>query len=979
MARKMKKTTTQTQVIESMEDTSPKQDKPSTPPQQAQYFMASHNLSPGVTSGHFGLVEKIGPDGIIGWVFNAESLGTPLVIHAYLGKYLIGKVLANLPRDDVATLLGRQVNPGFTMKWSEVKIPQEVDNLQDTQQLNIRFVVGTTNCLLGYKKSELPVAGKVVEWSNTDVKKRGCMGGGNLVEAPAIMANEIGAREKDNTLKGQGADAADQYPSNNIKYHIECAIPVSDGLVLIGWIDDRFVDIPKIYVSLPNGTIFEHPFKNNHEDVILVRTYRPDVIKVLEHNEADNALLGFVIWLPIAPKLLSKFGVAFDKRSKSATHVSISRLDGATSGLASLQIHSGFALRTVGEQLNDNSILLLLDEVDAELFLQQTNGKIAAIDNAFVLNGKAILINGWIAVEPDDLQQIEVVAGGESVDIKSKLVRIIRPDLFDAFPWSKSHPLGFIALIDSPELLGFSKLKLRVQARRAGRQLIEFSPGVANWPELSSFMNMNHVLAEPIDKLILASPAMQGLPNFNERMATLQRSNFLCRHQYLKTSVDNTATTIAAIDRVFPLGDDGLLIFGWHYEPKTKPQNITVRGPDGQICDVTESLFPLARFDLIEGYKTRFPDFPSSCGFVCHAPLPTKPGECRAMCFSFEEFDDVWLRLSTPKAESDGVQLVREILDLIPSPDKIRGSLYSLFDRALGTAIEAISAKSRKTVPQISERQFGTLPVAPTVSVIIPLYGRYDFLRHQLAHFVDDADFDDADLIYVVDDPSILVNVLDMAVAHYQLFCKPFRLVWYEKNLGFSGANNIGARVARADTLLLLNSDIIPKASGWLSILRQALDELPQAGAVGPLLQFADDSIQHAGMHPKRDAFFPGFMLNIHPGKGTTWSKGNEPTQHPMLTAACLLLRKADYDAVGGLDEGYIIGDFEDSDLCLKLRKLGQTLWLVPAAKLWHLERQSQNMGNISGYRQLLTLFNGWRYRQKILNGEIANPELSEA
>ena len=89
------------------------------------------------------------------------------------------------------------------------------------------------------------------------------------------------------------------------------------------------------------------------------------------------------------------------------------------------------------------------------------------------------------------------------------------------------------------------------------------------------------------------------------------------------------------------------------------------------------------------------------------------------------------------------------------------------------------------------------------------------------------------------------------------------------------------------------------------------------------------------------------------------------------------MLSKADYEAIGGFDEGYIIGDFEDSDLCLKLRKHGRTLWLIPAAKLWHLERQSQNLENIATYRQLLTLYNGWRYHKKILKGEIANPEES--
>jgi GT2 family glycosyltransferase len=87
-----------------------------------------------------------------------------------------------------------------------------------------------------------------------------------------------------------------------------------------------------------------------------------------------------------------------------------------------------------------------------------------------------------------------------------------------------------------------------------------------------------------------------------------------------------------------------------------------------------------------------------------------------------------------------------------------------------------------------------------------------------------------------------------------------------------------------------------------------------------------------------------------------------------------VMLKRQDYLDLGGLDEGYIIGDFEDSDLCLALIKKGKRLWLAPDAKLWHLERQSQNLESIAGYRQLLTLYNGWRFQKKIRDGLIADP-----
>ena len=131
-------------------------------------------------------------------------------------------------------------------------------------------------------------------------------------------------------------------------------------------------------------------------------------------------------------------------------------------------------------------------------------------------------------------------------------------------------------------------------------------------------------------------------------------------------------------------------------------------------------------------------------------------------------------------------------------------------------------------------------------------------------------------------------------------------------------------------------------------------------------------------MRPDADPALPGFIWNSHPGKGAPWRGGTEPIAQTLLTAACLMLRTADYRSLGGLDEGYLVGDFEDSDFCLKLAQRGQTLWLVPEARLWHLERQSQTIGLVPTRRRLLTFYNGWRYKKRIERGELPNPFAQE-
>ena len=83
------------------------------------------------------------------------------------------------------------------------------------------------------------------------------------------------------------------------------------------------------------------------------------------------------------------------------------------------------------------------------------------------------------------------------------------------------------------------------------------------------------------------------------------------------------------------------------------------------------------------------------------------------------------------------------------------------------------------------------------------------------------------------------------------------------------------------------------------------------------------------------------------------------------LTGACLLLRRADFECVDGWDTGYLIGDFEDSDLCFKLRQQGLRMLYVPQVQLTHLERQSIKQIGSDDYRMRVTIFNAVRHQTR--------------
>ena len=144
---------------------------------------------------------------------------------------------------------------------------------------------------------------------------------------------------------------------------------------------------------------------------------------------------------------------------------------------------------------------------------------------------------------------------------------------------------------------------------------------------------------------------------------------------------------------------------------------------------------------------------------------------------------------------------------------------------------------------------FGTQPTKPGVSIVIPLYGRYDFIRAQWMRFAFDPDLKNAELIYVLDKPEDAAEVESLLRGLHLTFGVPCRLAVNAENYGFAGASNLGASLATAPMLLFLNSDVVPMGHGWLSQMLDFYKATPEIGLLGPKLLFPDGSIQHAGLH----------------------------------------------------------------------------------------------------------------------------------
>ena len=264
----------------------------------------------------------------------------------------------------------------------------------------------------------------------------------------------------------------------------------------------------------------------------------------------------------------------------------------------------------------------------------------------------------------------------------------------------------------------------------------------------------------------------------------------------------------------------------------------------------------------------------------------------------------------------------------------------TMLDDCLGPAAASFHRRTLEERGTPERIQIGAKVADPTVSIIVPLYRNLSFLRFQIAALAHDPECGSAELIFVLDSPEQRREAEHLLRGLHAMHGLPLTLLVLPRNLGYAAANNAGATCATAPILLLLNSDVVPARQRWLGVLTAALEQ-PGVGAVGPKLLFDDESVQHAGLFFQRD--LDGQWLNAHYHKGMprAWPGANLPRRVPGITGAALLVHRHLFESVGGICEDYIIGDYEDSDFCLRLHAAGAQTMYVPEAELFHFERRS--------------------------------------
>ena len=229
------------------------------------------------------------------------------------------------------------------------------------------------------------------------------------------------------------------------------------------------------------------------------------------------------------------------------------------------------------------------------------------------------------------------------------------------------------------------------------------------------------------------------------------------------------------------------------------------------------------------------------------------------------------------------------------------------------------------------------------VSIITPLFNRLDLTRAYLESLERTLHRWRYEVI-LIDDGSTDGTREFLAT----LSAPRYRVVLNGRPLGFAANNNLGARLARAPLLGLLNNDLV-LTPRWLEPMARLATMLPDVACVGNVQREpVGGLIDHYGI------VFSADGDALHAGRNTCVPPQEPYLEWAAITAACCVLRRDVFRQMGGFDEAFRNG-FEDVDFCLRAGTKGYRHYVANRSVVYH--HVSASPGRKESEEANLTLF----------------------
>lgn len=345
------------------------------------------------------------------------------------------------------------------------------------------------------------------------------------------------------------------------------------------------------------------------------------------------------------------------------------------------------------------------------------------------------------------------------------------------------------------------------------------------------------------------------------------------------------------------------------------------------------------------------PDNLLANNYICHFSVFSREllesGELFRSQFDGSQDHDMILRLT---AKAKHIVHVPRILYYWRShkgsvASSIDAKTYAI-DAAKGAVADHLTRLGYRNFEIESTRAFATifrikyeLTSRPLVSIIIPNKDHVDDLSRCVESIINLSTYDNYEIVIVENNS----ETAEIRTYYEEISRHPrVQVVEYKGDFNYSKINNFGVQYAKGEYLLLLNNDTEVITPDWMEeLLMYAMRK--DVGVVGAKLYYPDKTIQHAGIV---------IGLGAHRTAGHTHYRIPEANVGYMgrlcyaqdvtaVTGACMMVSKALYEELGGLDESFTVA-LNDVDFCLRVREKGFLNIFTPFAELYHYESKSR-------------------------------------
>lgn len=229
----------------------------------------------------------------------------------------------------------------------------------------------------------------------------------------------------------------------------------------------------------------------------------------------------------------------------------------------------------------------------------------------------------------------------------------------------------------------------------------------------------------------------------------------------------------------------------------------------------------------------------------------------------------------------------------------------------------------------------------PLVSIIIPTRDKVELLRKCVNSIKQKTTWPYYEIIIVDNGSGDSETLAYLADFDSQRNCK---VLDFDGPFNYAAINNLAAREASGEALVFLNNDTEVGSGDWLEAMLE-LGQRHQVGAVGAKLLYPDKTIQHAGIILGLGGIANPAFYRTANDAGSYFNQATVIRNYSAVTGACMMVRKAVFEELGGFDEKNLPIAYNDIDLCLRLREKGYRVVYTPYAILYHDEGASRGYG----------------------------------